>query len=92
MAQLPREGNGAFFPVTKKANPRAPDWKGQMMINGNLIKISGWYKTSAYGQFLSLAVDNFIDPKAKPNENGQQWPKEVRPAGNDPFDDNGVPF
>jgi len=84
MSNLPREGGGAFFPQREKKNPKGPDWKGQIMHNGNIIKLSGWFKTSAYGQFISLAVDNFQAP--------QQYPKEVKPAGHDPFDDNSVPF
>ena len=87
MSNVPREGGGAFFPQRDKKHPKAPDWKGQIMHQGNIIKLSGWFKTSAYGQFISLAVDNY---QAQP----QQYPKEVAPpkGAADPFDDNTIPF
>jgi len=70
MAHIPTEGKGIFSPNTRKTNPNAPDWKGQIMVNGEIVKFSGWIKKSSYGEFLSLSVD-------RPMQEPQQYPKEV---------------
>ena len=82
MAHEPTEGRGIFGPNTYKKTPNAPDWKGQIMHNGEIIKISGWLKKSSFGEFLSLAVDR--PPNQAP---AQQYPKEVNT-----FDDSDIPF
>lgn len=80
MAHIPTEGKGIFAPNTRKTNPNAPDWKGQIMVNGEIVKFSGWIKRSSYGEFLSLSVD-------KPMVEPQQYPKEVNNTW-----DGDVPF
>lgn len=86
MAHVPSEGRGIFSPNSHKKHPKAPDWKGQLMINGEIVKFSGWIKKSAYGEFLSLAVDNW-KPNNAAQEQQQQYPKEVTPTY-----DGDVPF
>lgn len=84
MAHVPMEGKGVFFPEgQKKKHPKAPDWRGQIMHDGRIIKLSGWIKKSQYGEFLSLSVDNY----AGANEPKKFYPREVQPE-----DDNSVPF
>ena len=41
------------------------------MHNGEIIKIAGWTKKSAYGELVSLTVEKPYDP------NQQQYPKDV---------------
>ena len=88
MAHIPQEGKGIYSPQKNKQKPTQPDWKGQIMHNGEIIKISGWIKQSQYGEFHSIAVDKWVpDPNyKKPSE--QQYPKEV----NSGYDDSEVPF
>jgi hypothetical protein len=83
MAHIPSEGKGILSRNQKKASPNSPDWKGQIRINGEDVKLAAWEKDVGYGPFLTLAVDNW-----KPqNANTQQYPKEVPPpdAGDVPF-------
>lgn len=81
MAHIPSEGKGILSQNHKKASPNSPDWKGQIRINGEDVKLAGWVKDVGYGPFITLAVDNW-----KP-QNTQQYPKEVPPpdAGDVPF-------
>ena len=81
-----KEGSGVIYPQREKRNPKGPDWKGELLIDGKLIKISGWFRTSQYGQFISLNVDTW---NKDAQSQGQQYPREVLPKG---FDDNSVPF
>ncbi|NDB69840.1 MAG: hypothetical protein EB015_17925 [Methylocystaceae bacterium] len=81
MAQPRRDGSGALFPNDKKGNERAPDWKGDIMINGVVHRISAWDRKSQYGPLLSLQYN-------PPMNGGQpkQWPREQQP------NDDDVPF
>lgn len=84
MQHVPREGSGVLFVNSNKKNPKAPDWKGQMMIDGKIVRLSAWIKTSSHGQLLSIAVDTYnTDRLQKP----KQYPEEVSPP-----DDNSIPF
>lgn len=74
------EGKGVLFSNDKKGNERAPDFKGQMLHNGEIIKISAWKRQSAYGELISLARNDF-----KP---GDKFPKEVKST----YNDEDVPF
>ena len=76
--KIPEEGKGVLFSNDKKGNEKAPDFKGEVMANGKLIKLSAWKRTSAYGELISLAVN----PMAT-----QQYPREV---GNK--NDDTIPF
>ena len=35
----PVEGKGTLFPSKKKSGPKAPDWYGEIMINGEVYKL-----------------------------------------------------
>jgi hypothetical protein len=79
MAHEPKEGSGVFFPQKDKKHPKAPDWKGQVLHNGETIKLSGWIKKSSYGEFLSLAVDKWQEGvrKAYPVDvTHKEYPKD----------------
>jgi hypothetical protein len=56
-----KEGFGSLFPNDYKEKDSQPDLKGKIMIDGKIIKLSGWKKE--YGSEgkvrISLAVDNF---------------------------------
>ena len=54
MARERKDGSGALFANDKKGNERAPDWKGDIMINGTVHRISAWTRKSQYGELISL--------------------------------------
>jgi uncharacterized protein (DUF736 family) len=83
MAHIPSEGTGVLFPDPKKKTPTMPDYRGQIMYKGLIVKLAGWKKKSEYGEFISIKVDNW-----SPEKQAQQYPREVKA----PKDDNDVPF
>jgi hypothetical protein len=67
MAYEEKEGFGSMFENSyKEAGSNQPDLKGNIMIDGKIIKLSGWKKE--YGTEgktrISLSVDNF-EPQQK---------------------------
>jgi hypothetical protein len=67
MAWEEKEGVGSMFVNSyKEAGSNQPDLKGTIMIDGKVVKLSGWNKE--YGDEgktrISLAVDTFV-PKKK---------------------------
>jgi len=52
MAYQHREGSGTLFPNDRKTADNQPDWRGDALINGVLMEISGWDK----GERISLAI------------------------------------
>jgi hypothetical protein len=74
---IPTEGKGIFSPNSRKTNPNAPDWKGQLMVNGEIVKFSGWIKHSAYGEFLSLSVNRPMEGQTFPKENDTKYDGDI---------------
>jgi uncharacterized protein (DUF736 family) len=57
--------SGAIFKNAKKTNEKQPDWKGNVNVNGKIMEISLWVKTSQKGtQYFSAA---FQEPFIKNN-------------------------
>ena len=61
------------------AGDKAPDFTGDIMHNGEVIKLSAWKRQSAYGELLSLSISNWPPNKGtgqpKPQ---QQYPRPVQ--------------
>lgn len=54
MNRQPKDNTGALFP-NKSDNPKAPAFKGKVLINGTELDIAGWSQTSQKGQkYISL--------------------------------------
>ena len=64
------EGKGVLFSNDKKGNEKAPDFKGDIMIEGKIHKISGWRRMSAYGELISLQHNPAFS-------NPNQYPRQV---------------
>ena len=62
MPYEPKDDTGALFP-NRKQHERQPDWRGNAMINGTMVDIAAWVKTSSKGtEFLSL---KFSEPRER---------------------------
>mgnify|MGYP006266415761 FL=1 len=79
MARTPEEGKGVLFTNMKRTSDKAPDFTGDIMHNGEVIKLSAWKRQSAYGELLSLSISNWPPNKGtgqpKPQ---QQYPRPVQ--------------
>ena len=54
-----QEGSGALF-QNNKTKETQPDFKGDILINGEKVKLSAWERTSKSGNgYLSIAVDTY---------------------------------
>jgi hypothetical protein len=51
-----RDNSGVLFKNDKKDNERAPEYKGNIMVDGQEYWISAWIKEGKTGKFMGLAV------------------------------------
>jgi len=51
-----RDNSGVLFANDKKDNEKAPNYKGNMMVDGQEYWLSAWVKEGKNGKFLGLAV------------------------------------
>jgi hypothetical protein len=71
-----------LFRSDKKDNDRAPDYKGNITVNGQDYWLSAWIKEGKSGKFMGLAVSPKEEYKPKPSERSKT-------TG---FDDESMPF
>jgi hypothetical protein len=55
MAYEMREGSGSLFKNDKDGNEKRPDYRGDALINGEVLEISAWIKEGKNGKFMSLS-------------------------------------
>ena len=51
-----RDNSGVLFKNDKKENEKHPDYKGNIMVDGNKYWLSAWIKEGKTGKFMGLAV------------------------------------
>ena len=75
-----RDNSGVLFKNDKKDNERAPEYKGNIMVDGNEYWISAWIKEGKTGKFMGLAVS----------------PRDAQPPASKPMpkdlEDSDIPF
>lgn len=75
-----RDNSGVLFANDKKDNEKAPNYKGNMMVDGQEYWLSAWVKEGKNGKFLGLAVS----------------PRDAQPPASKPvpknLDDSDFPF
>ena len=81
-----KDGTGILFINSYRTNPKAPKYKGNIRIDGAVIKLAGWEMESMSGPCISLAIDNWDKEKGAVNTE-KSYPREVRSK-----DDDDIPF
>ena len=76
-----RDNSGVLFRNDKRENEKAPNYKGNITVNGQDFWLSAWIKEGKGGKFMGLA----LSPKE------QQAPQKSSPKSSG-FDDMDMPF
>jgi hypothetical protein len=61
-----KEGQGSLFKNNNKKAPAQPDWTGNVMINGQEMRLAAWVKEGKSGKFFSLQLSENEKPKEQP--------------------------
>lgn len=56
-----RDGDVAVFKNTRKTNPKAPDYKGDALVNGVVMEVGLWLKKDKNGNTFLVGT---IKPKS----------------------------
>lgn len=71
-----KESYGNLFKNTKKESENQPDYKGEIMVNGELMSLAGWIKEGKNGKFFSLKISS-KNHKSEPKQtNGFYQPTQ----------------
>lgn len=84
----PKEGSGSLWPNDKKGdNEKAPNSKGEIMLNGVVFEIAGWTRTAKDGRkYISIAGK----PKGQ-REERREAPRQEPQRHSTDLDDE-IPF
>ena len=63
-----RDNSGVLFRNDKRENEKAPNYKGNITVDGKDYWLSAWVKEGKSGKFMGLAVSPKEEYKPKPSE------------------------
>lgn len=84
MAWEMTEGSGSLFKNDKEGNEKRPDYRGELLVGGQIYFISAWIREGKKGKFMSLSV------KPKPDKAPEVLPSPK--GGIAEMEDDSLPF
>ena len=98
MTEYDDTNRGILFREKEKTNPKAPDYKGKVDVEGVEWRIAGWIRTSGKdgSRFLSLSIEKPWTgggggSPGSDGERAQEFQKPAETPKQDDFDDS-IPF
>ena len=91
MAYTPKDSTGALFKNDKGDNAARPDYRGDAMVNGELMEIAAWIKplpSDASKRFMSLS----FKPKQAQQATAPRQAIAPRSNAGDFEDNSDIPF
>lgn len=88
MAYDPKEGDISIFKNENRTKDTAPTHRGQILWNGQKLKIALWPKQGDKGPFLAgrVEVDDYVKPDAVPASAVDNFIEAPAPSGPPPSD------
>ena len=84
---VPKDMTGSLFRNDKGDNEKRPDYRGDAMVNGELMEMAAWLRESAKGiKYMSITFKPKEDAPAKPAPKRQPVMADV-PHDDIPFSD-----
>lgn len=91
-----RPGSGQLWENDRRQSDSAPDFTGKLNIDGKLLRIVGWRRTSGAGKaWLSLRVSEDRPRSGEAHTSGQPaapFASAEAPARRTDFYDDDIPF
>ena len=66
-----QEGQFTLFKNNKTTN-NAPEYTGEIMVNGKKMRLAAWVKEGKSGKFFSGKMSEPLQPSSRHQENGSQ--------------------
>jgi hypothetical protein len=82
METTQRDNSGVLFKNDRKDKPTAPDYKGNVTVDGKPYWLSAWVKEGKTGKFMGLA----LSPKEEANTSSPKKKSSIEDMDSD------VPF
>lgn len=87
------EGRGRLLTNDKKRTEKSPDFRGDILYQGKLVKLSAWKKQTPFGELISLSIDDWKPGDAPPPAYPGKEQEANRTRGNySKFKDEDIPF